>query len=223
MRKLLFILITLILFIVNPFNGFAKASFERCENITPQPKIKLSGSFGRLSYDNDLNYKELEAKVGRPIAGLSSLKHSSSSRVSFELKEQGNGMCVVPSEVDIYIGIITPVIYVAKELRPGECEYNLVLRHEQAHMQINIRTYNHFIKVVRKGFEEVSKNIKPVYVTSQAETKSATLLIAEEYNAVVLNFVEQLKSETDEEHQKLDGKKGQNLENTICRRKVIFH
>lgn len=223
MKKLFFTLIIIIISIVSISDVFANDTLERCENLRFKPKIHLKGSFGRLTYDNTLNYKQLKAKVNRDIHGLASVRYDSHLRVDFELKEKGTGVCVVPKSVNVYVGIVKPTIYIAKELNPGECEYNLVLRHEQAHMQMNIRTYEHFLKVAPDALEEVARGIKPVYIRSEKDFKKATELIAKEYNYVVVNFVDQLRSETDIEHEKLDGNTGQIVESTVCGIKIRFH
>lgn len=222
MKKFMFILIASILTIVKSSSGFANDNYERC-NITPRPKIIFKTSYGKLKYDHTKSDKELEQMTGKRISGLASLQYKSSTQVLFEIREYKSGFCVVPKEANIYVGIIEPVIYVSNELKAGDCDYNVVLRHEEAHMQINIRTFEHFLKVAPKALKKVTQDIKPIYAKNKEAAQRAADYINYEYSVIIENFTQQLQDETDIEHEKLDGARGRHLESQICKKDVLLH
>ncbi|MDR1694230.1 MAG: hypothetical protein LBR70_03445 [Lactobacillaceae bacterium] len=223
MRKFLFI-IAAILLIVNSSESFANTTFERC-NISVNPKIIFKSSYGKLKYDYTKSNKELQKMSGKKIWGLASVKYKSSSKSTYSLRERNGGECLVPKEIEIYIGMTTPTIYVSNDLESGSCNFNLVLRHEETHMQINVRTFEHFLRVVPPNLKKAYKDIKPILVkkSSKYTMQEAVDQQTQEYNYIVQNFTQQLQDETDIEHEKLDGDKGREIENKVCKKRIKLH
>lgn len=210
-----------ILIIAKPNIGFASSPFERC-NIYFRPQIILETGYEDLKYDHTKSTDQLMQISGREreVWGLTTLQHKSSSKISFEYIKHRNGHCLSPKKVTIYIGIADPTIYIFKDLNVGSCHYNLVRRHEEAHMQINIRIFEHFLKIVPQALRKVSQDIKPIYIkdwSSKAEVDAAASQISEEYSYILKDFLRQLKDERSIEHFKLDSEDGQHVESQICK------
>ena len=106
---------------------------------------------------------------------------------------RGGKMCVFPSVINIFVGYTRPMIYIAKSLKPGSCEYNLVLRHEQTHQLINKKALDYFLPRFKAAAEKIALEIKPQKVSSSTEMASVTQKMTDEFAARMNKVVADLK------------------------------
>lgn len=220
MKKLFFILIIFTISIATT-NVFAngRSNFKRC-NIKTTPKISITSSYGVLKYDYTKNTKEITKISGflnKTTVGLA--KHSYTQEVGITSKtvKTKNGYCVIPTNVSVYIGISDPTIYVTRDYDRNSCDFVSTLRHEETHMQINIRIFEHFLNVLPDAMEKISQDIKPVFIKSEKDALEAREQIKDEYVEIVNNFINQMQKERNKEHEKLDGPRGQKIDSKVCK------
>lgn len=234
MKKLFFILIFSFLLTLNPFKAWAEGSdaenpFEvsdPCKQIIPNPQIEFKTSYGKLSYDFSKNLQELTSlgktygileqglfASGLAVVGVNwEVSLNSISRVVGDYD-----ICVIPTKIDIFIGYQDPIIYMSNELRPNTCNYNVVLRHEQTHHQINKAALEYFIPRLRESISEIIKDVKPLHVDSSSKIDYATNELTDNYIYKIEPLIENFKQELLKEQGKLDNHSNYQFEGDLCR------
>lgn len=246
MKKIFFVLIFSIFFINSSVNAqidtsvlddqvlfYAHQNSEKlnyknaCESIKPNPRIIFYTSYGKLEYNTEYNQKNLTilsknngiVEEGDLASGLALVDIASEYMLSTTSRSMTNGsFCIIPQELSVYIGFTNPVIYLANDLKPGTCLYNLVLRHEQVHQQINVNALEFFIPIIYKRIKQIVANMKTMYVTSKDKTKAGTDQMTAFYAKQINHLVDEFKQEILIEQRKLDNRKHYQYESEVCRR-----
>lgn len=224
MKKIFFVLT--ILFSSNAWAQNAAQLQNVCNGVNADPIINFQTSYGELKYDFSQTRNSLTAlgkdygiiEHGLFASGLALVSVQWEISVSTMSRRIDNNVCVIPVNIDIFIGFQDPVIYVSRDIRPDSCEYNVVLRHEQTHQQINKTALDHFLPLFRDAIRRISHEIKPLKVNDFSESDSASQLITDEYIKKVEPVVELFKQEIMNEQMKLDNAKNYQMEADLCRK-----
>ncbi len=217
MKKIFFILTFLI---------FPTLAFGACPEITSAPKIELYTSYGKLRYDfsqNNQQITKLAEKQGIIEKGLFASGLSTINvNMDITLKTVGDiigkyDFCVYPTTIKLSVYFSDPTIYISKQLIPNSCEYNVVLRHEQTHQQINKAALDYFLPLFDEAAKKIALSIKPINVKSLSEIDKASAELTEEYNKKLSPLLEFFKQELLKEQLKLDNQANYQHENILCR------
>jgi hypothetical protein len=73
------------------------------------------------------------------------------------------GYCVYLSEVNAEYGYRSHDVFVASEYRPGTCEYNAILDHENQHVAINRATVREAGPALRQELEQSLQTMPPKF------------------------------------------------------------
>lgn len=232
MKKIFFTLTTVFSLFFGISLSFAQVSELQvldenviCDKLNYVPEIAFTTSYGKLTYNMDLGHKPLTdlgqslgiVEKGLFAAGLATvgvnweLGVDTISRVLDE-----NDICVIPVKVNIFIGYENPVIYISKDLKPETCEYNIVLRHEQTHQQINKLALEYFVPRLKKAVEAIAKDVKPVGIERLSQIDETNEQISKEYIREISPLVEHFKKELLKEHGKLDNQANYDHESDMC-------
>lgn len=215
MKKIIIKYILLLLFIVIPSKGFANSSFSPCP-FKANAKVFFYSSYGKLEYDFTKTSAELTSMFGSPIRGLARKMIGQRTQGKFTRVKYGKGFCVVPIEIKAYIGIGKPVIYVGSEYKPRTCDFNFILRHEQAHMQTSIRMIDQFVTLAPNRLKYAEQHIRPLYIENLSDFQAAYQQILDEYSNIVELMTKKLNQETDKEQEKIDGDSVRLLGYEVC-------
>lgn len=230
MKKLFFIL-TFSIFLISAFTivGRASAASDKkdvCSSIKVNPEIVFTTSYGKLKYDFSYNqqglttlgkkYGILEKGLfasGLAVVGVNwEISVNTISRVVNDYD-----ICVVPTSVTVFIGYQDPTIFIANQLRAGTCEYNVVVRHEQTHHQINKAALEYFIPKLKEAITAIAQNIKPYHIDSASKIDDATTKLTDAYITEIEPLVYNFKTELMHEQGKLDNHTNYKLEGDLCR------
>lgn len=221
MKKLFFILthLTLQMLFINP------VSADGCRNVKSIPAVEFSTSYGRLSYDfskNNHQVTELAKKYGIVeqglfASGLATVNVSWEISLNTVAKVYGDyDVCVVPTSVQVFIGFTEPTIYISRDVPKNTCEYNVVLRHEQTHQQINKAALDYFIPLFQEAILKIIAKVKPVPVAHITEIDTATNQLTQTYNKKISPLIEVFKDELLIEQGKLDNLQNYQHEQDLC-------
>lgn len=197
-----------------------------CETIVSEPQINFTTSYGKLVYDFSKSRAELTElgnqagifEQGTFAAGLALVNISYEYNLTTARRVMwNNDLCVIPTAIDIFIGYKNPVIYMAKELIPDSCTYNLVLRHEQVHQQINTEALEYFIPRFQQQLNKIAHEIKPVHLNASEPQDKATEILTNAYTTRLNNLVAVLRNEILTEQHKLDNSGNYRMEGDVCR------
>lgn len=230
MKKLFFIL-TFQIFFVSVLL-FANRAFavsdvkDVCSSLKVDPTIEFTTSYGQLKYDFSHNqqgltvlgkkYGILEQGLfasGLAVVGVNwEISLNTISRVVNDYD-----ICVVPTSLNVFIGYKDPTIFIANQLQAGTCEYNVVVRHEQTHHQINKAALEYFIPNLKASIIAIAKTIKPYHIDSASKIDEATNQLTDAYIAAIDPLVYHFKEELLSEQSKLDNHSNYKLEGDLCR------
>lgn len=221
MKKLFFILT--FAFCLPLINTQAQA-FD-CSQIQSIPSVEFSTSYGKLRYDTTKNNQQVTAIAGSYgiaekglfAAGLATINVNFEISINTLGKIYGeNNICVIPTNINIYIGYSDPVIYISKNLTPETCKYNVVLRHEQTHQQINKNALDYFLPLIQDAIKKIIPTVKPLNVSNTEEIDIATTELTQTYNRKIAPLIEVFKNELLKEQSKLDNHENYQHEEEIC-------
>ena len=232
MRKVFFALIFNLLFVcaVKADNSLAYYKQE-CLDIIEKPKVSVKYSLGRLRYDfkkdrkfiehekkKNAIYNHVENDENIEIDGLTSIKNS--FEVNVEAKQIGVSdgyKCVYPEAIDVYLGYLAPVIYIANDLPKDSCRYNLALRHEKTHMQIYIEALLYILPQLKNRVNMGIEKIGVKVISGDSNVEFVAKEMYNEYVNYLKTFVDKWKDEMFVEQLKLDSYENYMIESRICK------
>lgn len=229
MKKLFFILTASLVFATLLIRAANAAS---CEGVKFNPQVNFSTSYGKLEYDFSRNREQITNMSAGTVNGESGVFLSGLATVNIEKEAEvgtitetvdNNTICVVPRVVNIYVGLSKPKIHISKDLKPGSCPYNLVMRHEQTHQRINKATLDYFIPSFSDAAEKIAKKLKPIKIASYGEIDRASEELSTQMYNQFEKVVEIFKKELAIEQGKLDNKSNYAAEGNICRQYNAKH
>lgn len=220
MKKLFFILTIL------TFGLFIKTALAfDCQKLKKTPKIEFLTSYGKLTYDSSKTQKEITSiaqknkilEKGLFAAGLSTIQVSWEINVNTIAEViNENEICVIPEAIEIFIGYQDPKIYLANNLTPNTCHYNIVLRHEQTHQQINKSTLEHFLPYFHKAANKIASELSIEKVSNVSQISKATQKISYQYSREMSPLIKFFKKQLLTEQYKLDNEENYNYEADLC-------
>ena len=220
MKKLFFFFLILL-------NMMGKAWAEdECSAYKVMPELHFTSSYGKLVYDKSKSYDEL-TKLGKEYgiveqglfaSGLALVEVVYQVSVDSYRRKIGLGKyCVIPARVNLFVGYSNPVILIAKELKEDTCEYNVVLRHEQTHQQINVSTLRYFLPKLKTAAVSIINNVDPILITRKNDSEEATQMLTDIYARQLEPLINFLKKEVLKEQSKLDNQTNYQHEGELCR------
>lgn len=197
-----------------------------CSEFKYNTRLNLTTSYGKLDYNHTYNQQSLTnlgqkyglIGAGMYASGLSLtgidwyLRLNTVARIASD-----DSVCVLPTSIDVFIGFQNPTIYISNSLPKGSCQYNLALRHEHQHQQVNIAALDYFIPQIKIEIEKKLKEVKPQSVKSLSQTDQITLEMNDEYTAIVEPLIDRFKATLLYEQKKLDNLNNYRFESAICR------
>lgn len=223
MKKLFFILTFLL--VLSPARQVLSAP-TGCERYKTQPELRFSTSYGKLKYDNSYSQRQLTVlgekygilEQGLFASGLATVNVSYQLSVKAVRKQVSDSLiCVIPKVVDVYIGYQSPTIYISKDLVKDSCEYNVVLRHEQTHQQINTAALEYFIPQLQNAVRSILNSEEPIRIKKADDFDAASEQLVNNYTAKLEPLINYFKTELIKEQGKLDNYQNYKLEDDLCK------
>jgi hypothetical protein len=216
------------------FSSLANASgdFKKmCLQSMRNPELVITTSYGNLEYDNTKSRRTItrmhknqhknRAPVQGLLNGLSTFEYA--LNIKFNLKKQtlySGVTCVYPSKVTLNIGAgENPKIYIAKDYKEGTCMYDLVLRHEQTHQQINQSVLEYYLPIIKERMLEVVRKNAVAGKNYDISMGMAKNELKDKYLVAMEAILDEIRAETEAEQMKLDNDKNYDYESNICANK----
>ena len=223
MMKKLFFILTISNFIWS--HSFAST----CSSVDTNPTIKLNSSFGKLLVDESKNTSQLTeiaknyniVEQGLFASGLSTVNVNFDITVNVLAHPSKNKKyCVKPTDIEIFLGFVSPIIYISNELKKDSCEYNQVLFHEQTHHQINKSTLEYYLPMFKEVASAIIKKTPIPEIDDPNKIEDAINFLTETYNQKLSPLVDYIKNEMLKEQQKLDNPENYQYEAEICAKSI---
>ena len=190
-----------------------------------KPVLRLRSSYGKLSYNYDYDRDNLDIMAERSrlteegmfTAGLSLVDVDWSVSLNTVSRSVEGQICVIPASVDIFVGYRNPVIYIGNDLERNSCAYQVVLRHERQHQQVNIAVLDYYLPVLKKGFEEQLPILKVRALQENEDTDGVTDEMNAEYAEAIRPLINRFQITLQLEQQRLDNRENYQYESRLCR------
>lgn len=134
-----------------------------CARLKRMNNIKTSVNV--VEYDPKVVYRrisraQLIRKSGnKDTLGLTVAPLISSMEIKTAIIDRGDSLCVFIEEVTYRIGYNRQIVYIDKKYAPSTCAYNVILEHENLHVQYNndslSRYRRQFVRAVQRHFRSV--------------------------------------------------------------------
>ena len=190
MKKNIFaltIFCSLAFFCLTSAEAFRSFTERNCK-MDREPELIFLSSYGKLEYkyktsDFMKNFSDKTKNSKHKVLGLTVPNPTLEVNIITTINDNPfeNDVCVVPDKVEVFFGFVDPVIYISKDIKYKTCTKTLVLRHEQAHQQINILALNYFLPQMKKLIRQKISELKPVVVQRKLQNKAV-----QEMNEIVM-------------------------------------
>ena len=226
MKKIYLALIICIFAYMTLFGRIEKASAAGlCTEYRPQSvKLVLSSSYGKLRYNHNYNNSKLAAmaashnlgQVGMYTAGLSLADIVWTLSLDTVSYNSGDSVCIVPVKVNVFVGFQDPTIYISSELPKNSCQYQVVLRHEQQHQQINTVLLDYYLPILKQKMEQKLSVLKMQIIKRGQDKDAMVEKMNNQYMAAVRPLIDDLKQILNTEQRRLDTRENYQYETKIC-------
>ncbi|MBP5399511.1 MAG: hypothetical protein J6Y53_03750 [Alphaproteobacteria bacterium] len=203
----------------------ADSSYNPCAQYTKTPKLNLSSSFGKLRYDFSHSDKQLQIMSRKQhlphntdmyMSGLSLCDMDWSFSLNSITKIIDDIKCVIPTSIDVFVGYISPVIYINKELSPNTCTYKVALRHEQQHQQINIAVLEYYLPTIKSKMEKALSVLKAMPIEEDQKSSEVVEKLNMKYAETIRPIINRFQITLQIEQEKLDRRDNYLKESELC-------
>lgn len=204
--------------------AWSYGEFISCNAMNPMPTVVLKTSFGRLVHDfnqttNQLNQKGTPEKgyfkegiATRPLRTYIALKQYQ------VMKIDERATCILPAEVEFFIGYKSPEIYVSKDIDFQSCRFSVAVRHEQVHQRINKLVLEHFLPLFFEELKLAVQDVKAVKVASPEQADAGVDMLVKYYRKRLEAVVDMYQKILDTEQKKLDNLTNYQMEWDLCKK-----
>lgn len=200
----------------------------RCKGFAKTPEVSVKAVFEPLKYDHSKVSRTLSrlhnqeygesAHRGYQVQGLSTYQLGTELEFIISKRTFNDGVtCFYPEDIKLLIVMKEPTIYIARSLKKGTCAYNIALRHEQTHQQINMEVIEHFLPLIKERFlQTVQKYSLASREKDDITIEQAQKGLKDRYLAAINPLIDEIKSEIGVEQQKLDRLEQYDYEQSLC-------
>ena len=194
---------------------------------TPSPakvRVKLIDPAPRVT--SNKNLKQINASAtghglvgkGKRALGITESNLETSLNMNFvgEVLQRGQSKttCLSVSRIDARFGHKKLVVSLPREYRQGTCEFNVVYRHEMAHVDVARRSIRKYAILLRKELERAVQKNNPLNVRNM---KVGSAAYQKRLNVVMSSVGKRFEAETKTLHAKIDASGSAYAADGACR------
>lgn len=140
-------------------------------------KVTLTTKNAKPVYDYSLTVKQIERMAGpkgphhRPV-GLTQTTLQHGLNANIIMRDDGSGRrCAYLTDVDIHIGYVQTIVYIAREYRPNSCQYRAIREHEDQHVRVYLAALSRSLAKVGELVSGAANSIPPMSTSSMVAAK----------------------------------------------------
>ena len=166
----------------------------------------------KFKFDVDVNVKIIyeDVKTKQSDEELIGLNGYASPNLSWDTPYDRasimvhGGYCVALRWMDVYI-TLKPEIVIDRNIKENSCVYNIVLKHEQDHINVYKKILKENKDYIKQSVYKVANSINPVFIKdlSEIENNANFYRILKE-NDIIKKMEADIKSKIDSENQKIE-------------------
>jgi len=222
MKKLYFLLLIFTV-LSETAEAWNYGKFISCSAMNPMPTVILKTSYGKLVHDFKHSTEEITKMAGAEVDiadGLAPVKMYTRFAIKGVkvLQIDKNTTCLLPSEVEFFIGYKEPEVYVSNKYDYDSCRFSLVIRHEQVHQRINKLVLEHFLPLIFEELKLAVYDVKAVKVEDPSQLQKGADMLYRHYHERLDPVVTMLREIRENEQKKLDNMTNYRMEWELCRK-----
>lgn len=224
MKKIGLAIILGLMFLPLSVWGWSYGDFVSCNAMNPMPTVTLKTSYGKLVHDFNYSRAELTAKFpneeGLTLAGVAPVSFQNRIWVKQVqvIKIDRNTTCILPTEIEVFVGYIKPEVYVNKEYSFDSCNFSHAIRHEQVHQRINVLVLQHFLPLIFEELKLAVRDVKAVKVADPSQMQQGVNKLYEHYKQRLNPVLDMLADVRKVEQSRLDNFTNYRKEWDVCRK-----
>lgn len=199
-----------------------------CRKEIENPKVTIVTQFGNIKYDHTKSKRAISRihlsnggmlQSSKLLNGLSVFERKIGVAVKVKQKRLPSGInCYYPAEINFLIGTgEDPIIYIAKEIKKDTCIYDVTLRHEQTHQQINQSVMEHYLPTIKEHLLNVVKKYPVAATRKIINIEQVSAELTKKYTLASSSIVEEIRKETLKEQSRLDTMEHYTYDESLCR------
>ena len=189
-----------------------------------RPKLNLRSSYGNLSYNYDYDSENLDIMAARNnihesgmyTAGLSLVDIDWSTSLNTIARTVGDTTCVIPASIDVFVGYRNPIIYISNDIDKNSCRYEMVMRHEHQHQQINIAILEYFLPIIKQELQKALSVVKVREVQDDEDSDKVTDDMNNDYAEFLRPLISRFQATMENENRRLDNRENYQYESQVC-------
>lgn len=143
----------------------AMAQKQRCPSV-PDPEFRLDvkrPAPAIVRQRSSAELRNMSAFEGHDATlGLYASQLKTSMRLNYQMREQSGTTCLSIADAEITIAYAERTIYVARELQPGTCSYDVTLDHERRHARTDDEVLDSEIPRLKRALIDAVRKIDVV-------------------------------------------------------------
>ena len=199
-------------------------AYKRCPATNSSVKINVKNTPAKVIYRTNHSRSDLERlqlRQGRhtsrgkwKILGLTKteFKYSIKTIANFK-KIAGGHFCAYPVSYDLNIGYADFLIFIDRKYPPGSCEYQAILKHENAHVTIYKSYFKRYVPYIKKKLRAVALGVRPVVVSTP---NRGIKYIQEQVQRRIRPLILKLNREADHSNARIDTPKSYREVQLLC-------
>jgi len=201
-----------------------EAHSKTCKIERAHTSVKLVPRYGKVSYNNGHSALQLGTKFGQhgKIArrlgwvtrGLT--KTSLERRLNIKIKyvnQANRRICAALTDATVEIGYDQFRVYIARQHKPGACEYRTTLDHENTHVRIYQTTLRKYIPRLERKLRQSADRLQPIEASSAERAQRHFISKIERDLQLIMN---EMSREMDIANGRIDTVKNYKREQALC-------
>ena len=217
------------IFFISLFTGLlvfnsTEAQSKTCAIERGHTSVKLVPRYGKISYNNGHSALQLGTKFGRhgKIAhrlgwvtrGLTKTNLERRLNIRIRYQNQTNRrICAALTDATLEIGYDQFRVYIARQHKPGACEYRTTLDHENTHVRIYQTTLRKYTPRLERKLRQSTDQLRPIEASSAEQAQRHFISKIERDLRLILN---EMSREMDKANGRIDTVKNYKREQALC-------
>ena len=185
---------------------------KHCPVTDTMISVDVQNTPAKIIYKNGHSRSDIERqqlKRGRhlergkwKILGLTQTEFKYTLKTTAKFKQADRGRyCAYPVSFNLDIGYENFTVYIDRKYRPGTCEYQAILKHENLHIAIYKRYLKRYIPYIKKQARAAAKAVQPVIISSPNQ---GTKHIQKQFQGLIRPLILKLNREADYSNAQID-------------------
>ena len=177
-----------------------------------------------VEYDPKVVYRrisrsQLIRKSGdKDTLGLTVAPLISSMEIQTAIVDRGNTLCVFIEDVTYNIGYHQQIVYIDRKYAPNTCPYNVILEHENLHVQYNNDSLRRYKRQFGRAVKMHFRGVEPLEIPKNRSSKAMIQRwISKQKNIPALKQIQGDLSELqDQKHGRIDSEHSYKMTQRKC-------